>query len=74
MEAIERRREKSNRLFLWACSLGMKCGELRDTRADKRAQIGKHEHDPVTSTPSVSSILALLFFSTSVDLVSAVES
>lgn len=60
MEAIERRREKSNRLFLWACSLGMKCGELRDTRADKRVQIGKYEQDPVTSVLSVSSILALL--------------
>lgn len=59
MEAIERRREKSNGLFLWACSLGMKCGELRDTRADKRVQIGKYEQAPVTSILSVSPLLAL---------------
>lgn len=33
-------------LFLWGCSLGMKCGRLRGTRADKRVQIGKSEQDP----------------------------
>lgn len=53
MEAIERRREKSNGLSLWPCSLGMKCGELRGTRADKKVQIGKYEQDPVTSILSL---------------------
>lgn len=43
---IERKREKSNSLFLWGCSLGMKCGGLRGTRADKKVQIGKSEQDP----------------------------
>lgn len=45
-QEIERRGEKSNSLFLWGCSLGMKCGGLRGTRADKKGQIGKSEQDP----------------------------